>query len=222
MPDKKLKKSVEPEPVFTEVPVQTVFKKVTWRQKLLWGIGLAAAIFLLLNSPFLWKNLQFVWHHPEPQSPGQSAGANTTVQPDMLWIDSLNITAPIKYVDEANEAVFQEALQDGAVHYPGTALPGQPGNVYIFGHSSDYIFTPGDYKTVFALLPRISEGAEIKVTDRDGHLYTYVVTRQFVAGPNDIHLLSQYDYKEKLLTIQTSYPIGTALKRYIVEARLKE
>jgi sortase (surface protein transpeptidase) len=60
------------------------------------------------------------------------------------------------------------------------------------------------------------------VADQNGFLYTYVVTDHFVANKDDVQLLDQGNYQKKLLTLQTSYPIGTALKRYIVRAELKE
>lgn len=141
---------------------------------------------------------------------------------NILVIRRLGIAAPIKYVDKKSEKAFQEALKEGVVHYPGTALPGAPGNVYIFGHSSDYVWVKGHYKAVFALLPKIEEGDKIIATDAEGRPFTYVVIRSFAVSPNDLSVLNQFEYKEKLLTLQTSYPVGTALKRWIVLARLSE
>jgi HemK-like putative methylase len=71
----------------------------------------------------------------------------------MLSIPSLSIEAPIQFIDKADEKTFQAALKNGVVHYPGTALAGEFGNMYIFGHSSDYIWSKGHYKTIFAVLP---------------------------------------------------------------------
>jgi LPXTG-site transpeptidase (sortase) family protein len=101
-------------------------------------------------------------------------------------------------------------------------MPGEVGNVYIFGHSSDYAWSKGNYKHAFALLPKIKNGAEIKLTDEKGFSYTYLVTRQGVVGPNDVHVLAQNTNGKKLLTLQTSYPLGTALKRYVVVAELRQ
>lgn len=138
-----------------------------------------------------------------------------------LWIPSLGITAPIVYITEANEKTYQAALASGAVHFPQTAEPGEFGNVYIFGHSSDYAWSQGAYKTVFALLTKIQPSAEILVSNKQGEVFTYVVKTAKVIGSNDIQYLSQQGYTKKLLTLQTSYPIGTALKRYLVIAEIK-
>lgn len=142
--------------------------------------------------------------------------------PDWITIPSIGAEAPIQYVDEKDEAVYQEALKDGVVHYPETALPGEPGNMYVFGHSSDLIWSSGSYKTVFALLPKVQEGDEIHVTNAKGDVFTYVVTAAFVINPSDKSVLDQYNLERSMLTVQTSYPLGTALKRYIVQAELDQ
>lgn len=147
-------------------------------------------------------------------------GANKS-KPNQLAIPSLNILAPIIYIDKTGEAAFQEALINGVVHYPGTALPGQKGNVYIFGHSSDLPWSKGNYKTIFELLPQIKKGSVIAITDSNGTLFHYQVTNQFVVGSKDVSVLTQ-PKDTYMLTLQTSYPIGTALKRYIVQAELTE
>jgi LPXTG-site transpeptidase (sortase) family protein len=142
------------------------------------------------------------------------------VTPNFLTIETLNIKAPIIYVDEETEEVFQTALQIGVVHFPGTANPGEFGNVYILGHSSDYAWTKGEYKTVFASLPEIQKGVEVVISDSEGNPFTYIVTGTKIVSPEELSVLAQ-DKSKKTLTLQTSYPLGTALKRFIVSAELK-
>ncbi|MDP3986246.1 MAG: class E sortase [Candidatus Veblenbacteria bacterium] len=139
-----------------------------------------------------------------------------------LAISSLKIEVPLLYVNQRSEKAFQLGLQQGVVQYPGTALPGQLGNMYVFGHSSDYRWAKGNYKTVFAKLPNIKKGAEVVVTDGAGKKYTYRVTSTAVALPSEVKYLSQYDYQRRILTVQTSYPVGTALKRFLAVAELVE
>jgi LPXTG-site transpeptidase (sortase) family protein len=87
---------------------------------------------------------------------------------------------------------------------------------------ADMSFKEGDEVDVFALLPKIALGAEIKITDSQGYAYTYLVTERKVVGPQDVAVLSQNTAGKRLLTVQTSYPIGTALKRYVVVAELRQ
>lgn len=198
-------------------------KTILLRVGILLVIIIAAAA--LLNGPYFFKQLKFMLGltNVEDTLPRQSnSGEQEKGEPNKIQIPSLNITAPIQYVSETNEEIFQIALRDGVVHYPGTADLGQVGNAYIFGHSSDMAFVPGSYKTVFALLPSIKNGAEIVVSGKDGVMYRYEVFDQFVANNTDTFLLEQNTNGKKILTLQTSYPVGTALKRYIVKAELKE
>ncbi len=141
-------------------------------------------------------------------------------KPDTLAIPSLGLEAPLVYVTETDEVTFQRGLEQGVVHYPSTTLPGEIGNAYYFGHSSDYAFKKGNYKTVFAILPKIEAGAEIYITDHSGQQFTYKVREKKVVEPKDVSVLSQGDGKEKLLTLQTSWPLGTALRRYVVIAEI--
>lgn len=183
-------------------------------------LGFLVLAFLVSNAGYFWQRGSFSFSKP-PQISTEADSQKQTAEPDRLWIPSLGIEAPLIYATEVKEDHFQEQLEKGVVHYPGTALPGQLGNAYIFGHSSDYFWRQGDYKTVFALLPEIELGAEIILTDSTGNIFRYAATNKFVANPEDLHLLAQ-DETKRQLTLQTSYPIGTALKRYIVQAELQE
>jgi LPXTG-site transpeptidase (sortase) family protein len=143
-----------------------------------------------------------------------------SANPNELTIESLNIRAPVVYAEEQDERVYQKALRSGVVHYPGTAMPGEDGNAYIFGHSSDYPWAKGAYKNIFASLPKIRIGEEVKISNQAGTVYVYIVRESFSASASDTYLLSQ-DRSKKTLTLQTSYPVGTSLKRWIVIADIK-
>lgn len=144
-----------------------------------------------------------------------------TGEPDLLEIPSLGISAPIVYVDKKDEAVYQAALKRGVVHFPGTALPGELGNAYIFGHSSDYAWNRSPYRAIFALLTEIKTGDEIRASDARGRIFVYRVTGTKVVSPKDLGVLDQQGNSKKILTLQTSYPLGTALRRFIVTAELE-
>lgn len=187
-------------------------------------VCIVAVGVVILNAPYFLKQFSYIFGTTEAPLPAinQDNPSVELGEPNQIRIPSLNIIAPLQYVTEINEDVFQQALQSGVVHYPGTAEIGQPGNAYFFGHSSDFVFAKGDYKTVFALLPRIKNGAEILVTNKEGKVYHYEVIDQRAVDNDDVEVLDQKEFKQKLLTLQTSYPVGTALRRYIVVGRLKD
>ena len=196
---------------------------MTKRNKIFIVIGLVLGLFILLNFNYLWANCVFLFRGNKVvynQGNGNNIKSGLS-EPNRLAIASLGVNAPIVYIQEKNEKAYQGALMEGVVHFPDTALPGQVGNCYIFGHSSDYIWGKGKYKSIFATLPSIKKGEFIEITDQTGNAFVYEVFDSFVVAANDVSVLNQETGGKKLLTLQTSYPIGTALKRFIVQAELK-
>ena len=192
------------------------------RLRVLLSVSILIVLLIALNFNYISARLTF-WRNKPPIIQEQTPINNQVKDiPNIVSVPSLNISAPLLYVDQNNEGLFQKALQNGVVHFPGTALPGKPGNCYIFGHSSDFPLTPGNYKTVFASLPKIKMGEIIKVTDSEGVVYSYKVVETKIVLPNDTSVLDQGDKTRSLLSLQTSYPLGTALKRFVVIAELQK
>jgi LPXTG-site transpeptidase (sortase) family protein len=192
---------------------------------------LSGVFFLLANAEYFYKRLKVArLAATEPAStlnaaPRASKDEQLLAlldQPDRLAIPRLLIEAPIVRATERNEQSYQTALRNGVVHFPGTAEAGEPGNAYYFGHSSDFPLSPGDYKTVFAALTDVQIGDAIYITDERGNAYRYAVTGTRVVEPDDLSVLDQGDKTKRTLTLQTSYPIGTALRRFLVIAELAD
>src|ERR1051326_7424289 len=101
------------------------------------ALVLSIILFVALNWQYFYKSIAYQIHKPTPQ-PQDQISQQKTGQPDRVVVSSVGIDAPIVYVNVKSESAFQEALKSGVVHYPGTAMPGEAGDVYIFGHSSDY------------------------------------------------------------------------------------
>lgn len=111
---------------------------------------------------------------------------------------------------------IQDALHDGVVHYPGTAQPGQIGNVFITGHSSYYFWDNGKYKDVFALLHDLYEGDEFTIFWNQ-NVYHYRITERKVVSPDDTSVLNQ-PRDRRIATLMTCTPVGTAKDRLILVA----
>ena len=114
------------------------------------------------------------------------------------------------------EKQIQSGLQNGVVHYPGTASPGQVGNVFITGHSSYYPWDPGQFKDVFAVLGQLEVGDEYYVY-YDQKKYAYKVTEKFEVTPDNVNVLQQ-PHDKKVSTLMTCTPVGTTLRRLIIRA----
>jgi LPXTG-site transpeptidase (sortase) family protein len=115
------------------------------------------------------------------------------------------------------ENQIRSSLLQGIVHYPGTAEPGQKGNFFVTGHSSNVFWEVSPYNTIFALLPRIEVGADVFVTYEQNE-YHYRVTETKEVGPNDVSILKQGS--DSQMTLMTCTPVGTTLKRFVVTAEL--
>lgn len=112
------------------------------------------------------------------------------------------------------EKDIQDALRFGVVRYPGTAAPGEPGNVFITGHSAYLPWDSGRYKEVFALLSMLEIGDAYSIY-YGGDLHRYRVTKKFEVAPKDVSVLEQPS-DQYVSTLMTCTPIGTTLRRLIV------
>jgi len=110
-------------------------------------------------------------------------------------------------------------IKESLVHYPGTALPGEFGNVVVFGHSTlPMFYKPTDYKTIFSLIPTLENGDKIHLFF-DGIEYVYEVFNYKEVKPEEINVLEQR-FDQQSLSLITCVPPGTYLKRGIIRARL--
>ncbi len=114
------------------------------------------------------------------------------------------------------EEDIQTALQDGVVHYPGTARPGKPGNFFVTGHSSYYPWAPGNYKSVFARLHDLNVGDEYWVF-YNGDRHRYIIQGEKEIKPSDVSVLDQ-PVDQRISTLMTCTPVGTTLRRLILTA----
>ena len=134
-----------------------------------------------------------------------------------IIIPKIAAVAPI--VDKVNPNdpdIYLPALKEGVAHVMDSAYPGDPGNVYLFAHSSDSFYNVGKYNVVFYLMNKLSQGDEIYVYYK-GSRFKYVVDTVKVVRPDEINYLSG-NPDVKTLTIQTGYPAGMVSKRLILVA----
>lgn len=119
-------------------------------------------------------------------------------------------------IDAANETEYLASLQQGVAHARGTAFPGEGGHIFMFAHSTDYIWNVGTYNAVFYLLYKVEVGDEVNIF-YEGKRYVYRVTGKQIVDPSQVEYLTRKTDKE-LLTLQTCWPPGTTLQRMLVFA----
>jgi sortase A len=129
-----------------------------------------------------------------PPAPGSTIGR--------IEIPRLGVSAVIR------AGIDARTLRLAVGHVPGTALPGDDGNIGLAGHRD----------TFFRRLKDIQPDDEIRVVTPDG-THVYRVERTNVVEPGDTWVLNATD--EPVLTLVTCYPfsyVGSAPQRFIVRA----
>lgn len=207
------------------VTIYNAFKTKWYLRYGAYYILIFVAIFALLNAPVLVSQFFFkpkeasnlitineLKETPMEDSAPIAAG-EVVPSGSQLVIPKINVKAPIIYVPTQNEQSIQASLPNGVVHYNGTAKPGEVGNTFITGHSSNFWWIKGKYNYVFLNLNKLKAGDQATIY-RDGKKYIYQVRSTKVVAPTDTSVLAPTD--TPVLTLMTCTPPGTNWKRLIV------
>ena len=152
-------------------------------------------------------------NQPASQRPFQTPVSRGAAQ---LLIDKLRVQAPVDFNQTSTSPqVLWRTMQNGLVHYPHTALPGQEGNVVVFGHSSDDWWAPGGYKYTFSLLDQL-QIQNMVYLDYHGQRYAYRIYDIQQVDPSDLTPLNQSS--GHILTLITAAPAGDNSKRLAIRA----
>jgi sortase A len=150
---------------------------------------------------------------PEPEPDVVTPAASTvpatrTLAPGSavgrIEIPRLGVSAVVRAGSDAR------TLRLAVGHIPGTALPGERGNVGLAAHRD----------TFFRRLGEIRPDDEVRLVTRDG-TFTYHVDGTRIVEPSDVWVLD--DTAQPSLTLVTCYPftfVGSAPRRFIVRAQL--
>jgi sortase A len=109
------------------------------------------------------------------------------------------------------EGIRLSTLDRGPGHWPGTAMPGQVGNVVVAGHR-----TSGHQ--VFRNIDVLVEGDEILFTETDGSVHRYRVTSSRIVVPTEVWIVDQTP--TPTATLFACHPPGSVRERYVVFAEL--
>jgi sortase A len=146
---------------------------------------------------------QLLWSHERMKAWTLASSVPAAEAPlAVLKIPKINLEVPVL------EGTDDPALDYGAGHIAGTALPGQAGNIGIAGHRDGFFrglkdIVPGD-----AIDLETARGSE-----------AFVVENIWLVDPDDVWVLD--DTPAEALTLVTCYPfyfVGSAPRRYIVRA----
>jgi len=199
---------------------------------LLWFVSFVfifVALYTITNFDSLRKNISFWYKNDynyqnndnQPQDNTNTVIASNQNLPikdianDSIYIKSIDVTAPITWDVKNEPDIVSKNLENGVIQIKGTAHPGEIGNVFITGHSSNYVWAPGKFKSVFSLLNNLVVGDIIQIKYKQTD-YLYKVTDSMVVKPTETSVMDQGS--GSYLSLMTCTPVGTSLNRLIVKA----
>ena len=108
------------------------------------------------------------------------------------------------------EGVTLNNIDRGPSHWPGTAIPGQPGNAVFAGHR-----VTNDHP--FRRIDELTPGDEV-IFHVSGVRSVYRVTNSMVVEPEDTWIANQT--QRPTATLYACHPPGSAVNRYVVQLAL--
>jgi sortase A len=136
----------------------------------------------------------------------RSAHSESSVPLALLRIPRIRLIVPVLDGTDAR------TLNHGAGHIPGTARPGEIGNIGVAAHRDGFFRGLKDIEKGDVLQLETAKGTDV-----------YIVNQIRIVAPSDVSVLRPRP--ESSLTLVTCYPfhfIGSAPKRFIVTAALRK
>ena len=146
---------------------------------------------------------------PVPAAPARSS-APRGPEPRTLTVTGRIEIPRIGLSHTTYEGVALSTIDHGPSHWPGTALPGQPGNTVFAGHRVTHSHP-------FLDIDRVAVGDQVIFTNDAGR-HVYEVTETLVVGANDVWIANPTP--GSTFTIFGCHPKHSARQRYVVRGRL--
>jgi sortase A len=123
-----------------------------------------------------------------------------------IEIPKLGLSVPLR------QGITLTQIDRGPSHWPGTAMPGQIGNVVVAGHRVTHT-------RPFRHIDKLVNGDEVVFTV-EGQRWTYVVTGNQVVTPQALWIVDQTP--APTATLFACHPPGSARYRYVVHLALAD
>lgn len=135
--------------------------------------------------------------------------------PVRIMIDAIDVDTSIENPTVTNIEVLDEALTQGAVHYPGSGNLEDETNMFLFGHSSGLPVVHNQAYKAFNDLAKLEKGDLIRVQSETKE-YHYRVQSVEKIKAEDAWVA--FDTGEKQLTLSTCNNFGSKQDRFVVHA----
>jgi len=138
-----------------------------------------------------------------------------------IEIPKIAITAPLVLAvtpEQKEISGLHKLLDSGVVHYPYSALPGEPGVTVILGHSAPVGWPKIKYDWVFSDLNKLESGDEVFI-NFNHHQYPYRVKEKVILEKGGEIPQPSTDSKN-ILVLVSCWPPGKDLYRIAVFAEI--
>jgi LPXTG-site transpeptidase (sortase) family protein len=206
-----------------ELPIRELFRLFAQ------GVGFCAAIYLTLALfGFLPPSINVLaplapvpeeeprgQAYDLPTAPDSDDEPRTWTVPARVSIPKIGVDADVRVPAAVDVSTLDALLARGAVYYPGSgALEG--GNIFIFGHSTNWAVVQNQAYKTFNDLDELQPGDLIYLSG-EGWEAPYEVERVRVAPDSEV--LVSFGGDERRLTLSTCNTFGLKEERIVVEAR---
>jgi sortase A len=143
---------------------------------------------------------------PVPEgAPVDPHAATAQVVHGTLSLPTIDVAQPLQ------EGVTLTAIDRGPSHWPGTAMPGEVGNVVVAGHRVTHT-------RPFHDIDQLQPGDPLVFTMNDGTEWTYALTGIEIVPPDAMHIVDQHP--GHTATLFACHPKGSAAQRIVAYFRL--
>jgi LPXTG-site transpeptidase (sortase) family protein len=178
--------------------------------------GVFGLTFLILDFVgFVPKNLRvenIITDNDLPKNIESLPG--TLTRPDRIVIEKIGVNSKVLQPDSVNVTVLDEALKKGAAYYPGSGTI-EKGNIFIFGHSTNWSVVQNQAYKTFNGLNKLENG-DIITLGAGEQEFSYKVTNVELVDSNNA--LVKFDNSGQTLTLSTCNTFGQKQERWVVEA----
>lgn len=150
---------------------------------------------------------------------GTAPGAGVS-KPAEVLIPGIGVGAPIVFPRSAELGVLNSALTQGVVHYPGSALPGEAGTVFLFGHSTGLAVVHNRNFAVFNRLRELGPGSMVRL--RYGEREYWYKVRSVDIKRADAAVVDLQNTGPGMLVLSTCRIFGALDERFVVTAEFVE
>ncbi len=199
MPRKKLKRITKKKVSKKKTSLLRPFlqKLFSYTNRVIFSLGV---IFILLALGY--KADQYVNSMIVNKKPAVVSCVENKTLPSHLSIPELGISAPVE--ESAVIGNLWQVSPENISHLDTSAVPGERGNIVIYGHNS---------KNRFSKLEALKNGSYITLKTKENKSYVYVVQSKIITFPDDTRLIKSTD--KEALTIYTCNGLLDSLRLVI-------